>query len=624
MQKTYKGSSKTKLLNAKQREEYEEELVAFVTSDFESRQKMRAQLESQWELNVNFLKGNQYCHVNGRGEIVSEDKQFYWQNKLVYNHVAPIIETRLSKLARVKPEVFVRPNSDDDADVDSSDIAEKFLEDVFKRSGVNEVVKKVTTWSETCGTGFYKIVWDNEGGNSLGVLDGREVKEGDVQVLAVSPFEIFPDNLFVEDLASCESIIHAKVMPVSEVKSKYNVVLSGGDVDVLGLNKGDGIVNKPDKSNVMPNAVVVIERYEKPCEKYPNGRLITVADGKLLYVGELPYVNDVSGRRTFPFVKQESISVAGEFFGKSIIERLIPVQRAFNAVKNRKHEFLSRLSMGVMTVEDGSVDTDDLAQEGLSPGKVLVYRQGAKAPEMMSLDGVPSEFSVEEERLLNEFVIISGVSDVVSSTANAKVSSGTSLEILVEQDNERLAFTAERIRCSYLEIAKQTLRLYAQFVSGMRAVKYQDRTGKVKIAYASPFSIAIDDVYLDGENELLSSYRSKKDMLFKLHESGLLLDENGQIRSSTKEKLLTLLGYKDLDYRKGASRLQEEKAQAENPKIRKLGMQIEEIDDDAIHVEEHTRYILGEYQYLTAEEKQRLFDHVKEHKQRINDKLKGE
>ena len=85
--------------------------------------------------------------------------------------------------------------------------------------------------------------------------------------------------------------------------------------------------------------------------------------------------------------------------------------------------------MGVMTVEDGAVDTDDLSEEGLSPGKVLVYRQGFKAPEMMSENQLPPDFKDEEEKLLNEFVIISGVSDVASSKENATVTSGTALEI---------------------------------------------------------------------------------------------------------------------------------------------------------------------------------------------------
>ena len=63
-------------------------------------------------------------------------------------------------------------------------------------------------------------------------------------------------------------------------------------------------------------------------------------------------------------------------------------------------------------MEDGSVDTDALAEEGLSPGKILVYRQGSRPPQFLDEGRVPSEFTTEEDRLLNEFIIISGVSEV--------------------------------------------------------------------------------------------------------------------------------------------------------------------------------------------------------------------
>lgn len=625
MQKEKKVKPSSRLKKDKQRDLYVEELIADVTADFERRRAERVRLERQWELNMNFLAGNQYCFINGRGEIASEDKKFYWQNKAVFNHVAPIVESRLAKFSRITPTVFVRPKSDDDVDVENANLAEKFMEGVFKRANLEDVIKKGTNWSETCGTAFYKVVWNNDAGSSLGVVDGREVFEGDVEIFAMSPFEIFPDSLYVQDVQDCNSIIHAKAMSVADVKQKYGVTLSGSDIGVFSLSGENGALSMgKTKKDVLSDAVLVIERYEKPCERFPNGRIVTVAGDKLLYVGDLPYVNGGSGSRAFPFVKQISIDVAGEFFGISIIERMIPVQRAFNAVKNRKHEFLNRLSMGVMTVEDGSVDTDDLAEEGLSPGKVLVYRQGSKAPEMMSMTDVPADFNQEEDRLLNEFVIISGVSDVVSSSSNATLSSGTALEILVEQDNERLVFTAESIRRCYLEIAKQTIRLYSQFMGEVKAIKYHDKSGKFKVVYANKKAIGSDDVYLDSENELLSSHRQKKEMILKLYQSGLLNDDNGKIRASTKEKVLTLLGYKDLDYKKGISRLHEEKAQAENPKIRKLGMPIEEIDDDTIHIDEHTRYILSEYESLTENEKTLLCKHVSEHKARLNINDKGE
>ncbi len=603
-------------------EKYLEDLVKGVEEDFKKRQTERAKFERQWELNMNFLSGNQYCDFNRRGELVEESKDYYWQSREVYNHIAPIIESRLAKFSRVSPTVYVRPKTDDDKDVLAASTAEKILASAFKKVDVEGVVRRVTTWSEVCGTGFYKVVWDNKGGEIIGEIDGEEVFEGDVKIVAVSPFEIFPDNLYTEDLLECASVIHAKAMPVDQVKRKYGVNVEGEDVGIFDLSKPSSMHLSNGTEKVVKNAVVVIEKYEKPTELFPEGRLIVVGGGKLLYLDALPYVNGENKSREYPFVKQVSVRVAGSFFGASIIERLIPVQRAFNAVKNRKHEFMNRLSMGVLTVEDGSIDVDDLVEEGLTPGKVIVYRQGAKSPEMMSDKSMPDDFNIEEDKLMNEFVSISGTSDVSSSQTNAKLTSGTALEILVEQDNSRLVAPVEEIRRAYLEFSRHVIRLYAQFTEGVRLIRYQDAGNKTRTSYADERAVNSDDVYLESENEMLSSYRQKKDMVFKLYESGLLSDADGKLRPTTKEKVLSLLGYKELNYQKGISRLHEEKAEDENERLRKEMILIEEIDDDAIHVDEHIRYVLSEYHSLTEEQKNRFNEHIKEHKTRIQNRSK--
>ena len=94
------------------------------------------------------------------------------------------------------------------------------------------------------------------------------------------------------------------------------------------------------------------------------------------------------------------------FFGQSMVERAIPLQRAYNAVKNRKHELINRLCGGVLAVEDGSVDTEELEAEGLRPGSVVVYRRGSSPPSMLEQGGVPSALSAEELRLEEEFNVI--------------------------------------------------------------------------------------------------------------------------------------------------------------------------------------------------------------------------
>ena len=50
-------------------EERERALVREVTEKFAERQKQRRMLERGWELNMNFLSGNQYVGITPAGEL---------------------------------------------------------------------------------------------------------------------------------------------------------------------------------------------------------------------------------------------------------------------------------------------------------------------------------------------------------------------------------------------------------------------------------------------------------------------------------------------------------------------------------------------------------------------------
>lgn len=94
-----------------------------------------------------------------------------------------------------------------------------------------------------------------------------------------------------------------------------------------------------------------------------------------------------------------------QLYGKNgIVAQLLPIQRAYNAIKNRKHEYMNRLAFGIMLVEDGSVDLDNLEDEGLAPGKVIIYRQGSMPPNLLQQStALLDAFEREEDRLLSEF-----------------------------------------------------------------------------------------------------------------------------------------------------------------------------------------------------------------------------
>ena len=595
----------------KKKENFRDEVLSDLFADFYSRQDERRKLEKQWELDLEFLAGNQYCEISPRGEVEEEEKYYYWQNRGAFNHIAPIIDSRVAKLTKMKPIMSVKAAGTEESDVKNAKLATALVNSSYQRLSLGDVISKTTGWSESCGTGFYFIGWNPDAGKLLGEVDGKKVFEGDVVVESVSPFEIYPDSLCYENIESCESIIRARAMKTADVERLYGITVAGEDVKVFGVDKA------ATGKSIVHDSVLVLEKYERPTADFPDGRLIVACEKTILYMGELPYVNGVEGRRGFPFVKQNSIDKAGCFFGMSMVERLIPVQKAYNAVKNRKQEFLNRLTMGVVAVEDGSVDTDELAEEGLSPGKIIVYRQGANPPALMGTGTMPTDLNREEDRLLNEFILLSGVSEFSRSTDVAAGTSGVALQLLIEQEDARLNAVTENVRSAIRETAKQMIRLFKQFATSTRLLRTAGEQGKVELYYFNSSDLGSDDVVFDTENELSYTPAQKKSAVYELIDAGLLTDDTGKLSERTKAKLLEILGFGSIDNTLDIESLHINKADEENLSGFKKPIGVDEYDDHELHIAEHTRFLLSaesEGVRKNPETKKNALEHLRVHK----------
>ena len=603
-------------------EQEDQIIVSELRKDFENRRAERRPIELGWQLNMNFVLGNQYCALNGQGEIGEQEKAFSWECREVYNHIAPIVETRLAKLAKVRPSLFVRPTSADERDVACAKLSKSVIDYSTSKHNLSGLISEATAWSEVTGTAFYKVSWVSNGGDLIAETDEGKLYEGDIDISVCPPFEIFPDSCGAKDVNDCTSIIHARALPAKDVEERYDVSISGEDIDTFTFDNnnflagfsGRGSVKKLTKM-VRHNHCLVLEKYERPTKEHPNGRLTIVAQDKLLYDGELPYINDENGRRTFPFIKQVSVAQVGSFWGSSVVERCIPVQRAYNAVKNRKHEFLARLSAGVLAVEDGSVDIDNLEDEGLAPGKILVYRSGSAVPKFMDAGDVPYDFAREEDRLLDEFNTVSGVSELMrESKVPSSVSSGAALSLLIEQDETRLSATAENIRIAAKSIAGQTLRLYKQFANNKRLCHIADENGQVEIYYWTGSDLCDSEIVLDTVNELTETPAQRRNTMIELFRLGLFHDENGKLSDRIRFKLLEGLGFGLWDYAHDERVLQTKRADEENINMEKVDKP-NEFDDHAVHIEEHKRFLLSaECEKRGESYKQKLIEHIKAHK----------
>ena len=609
----------------------EKAIVKEVIDDFKRRAEARKSFDLIWQINMNFLMGNQYCNIGYGGQIEEADRQFFWQEREVYNHIAPIYDVRFAKLTKIKPDINIIPATNDERDKQTAKVSKKIYKSLKNKLEIENKINQGIKWSEVCGTVFYKIGWNVNLGQVVGINDeGQKIKSGEVELSVVSPFEIYPDSSVCENLRDCQSLIHAKAYTTAQIKSMYGIDVKGGKINTFSLDNVSVGVGGLGFNGTVPKIIettkddsaIVIERYCRPNAQYPNGRLTIVAGDKLVFDGELPYECGEDGTRDFSFVRQTSIEEPGCFWGTSVIERLVPVQRAFNAVKNRKHEFINRLSLGVLSVEDGSVDLDNLEDEGLCPGKVLVYRQGANEPKYLQSEAIPTGLSDEETNLLDEFNKISGVNDLLSTSTISSNISGNALELLISQDETRLNASIESIKFATKEIARKILKLYKQYALFPRIAKIIGENGQIEMFYFSSSDISSDDIELENQTDGSQTMAQRRDMLFSLLDKGILYDESGNLSNRMKCKILEMLGLGIWENAQDIRELHIKRAGNENLKMLDgVSCKVSEIDDNELHVNEHIAFMLGE-DYERAKTKnanlEKIFlEHIRAHKKNM-------
>ena len=593
----------------------EQELVAFVNEQYDKRMKARAKFELQWRLNIAFIEGHQYMDINLAAMKLNEQFPMYeWQEREVFNHIAPNVETRIAKLARLRPALQTRSGTNSQEDIRSSKVGTMVLKNCYTDQNMTEKLAELAAWMEATGSAFLKHIWNPNKGKVIMKLrskgeDGKEhdekLHEGNLEVIVVPAQEILPDSCYRSGIADCRSIIHAKAYDVSEIKESWGIEVGPEKTSALKLQRsmvgagglGYGIGGYQYATSELENHAVVKEYSERPSKNYPAGQLIIVAGSKLLKYGPLPFPVDADEEPGLNFTKFDCIKRSGVFWGKSVVERLIPVQRRYNALRNRKADYMNRIAIGQYWVEEESlVDGIDVfvSQAGM-PGAVHQIRRQKRPPGIMENSDWPAALETEERTLLQEFAIFSGVSELSrQSQAPAGVKSGVALSIALEQDDTRLSSTAGNIEIGVVNSGTQWLRLYKFFAVGQRTVRDIGKDNIVDILDWTGADIRSDDVVIEGTSAIVESPAQKRQMAFDLLQAGLFNDpETGRISKEGQAKIFEMLEMGNWDAGDDETQLHLQKAERENRAMAEGGQaMIVPYDDDLLHIARHNKYRL--------------------------------
>lgn len=569
---------------------FAEDLVCFVEDQAEKRRRDRLPFELQWRLNANFLSGNQHCDINvHRGTVENYEALYDYMSREVFNRIAPIMETRLSHLKRVSYEVSALPKSNDYEDRLKAEIAGGLLFKRRRSGDYRAAFERIMGLAELTGSAFVLCWWEALAASEEGT-DGT----GDVAFTVLTPYEILPEDLGCEEVGDQPSIIVEQVKSVAEIYDLYGVALDGQRVDTCAYTAAAGAGGLGYEAGTMAltgasreDAVLLRTYMEKPTAAYPAGRLIITAGGLLLHYGALPY-------ERYPLCAVKSRRVSGQFFGRSVIENLIPLQRSYNGIKNRINDYVNRSTCGQLLIEEGSVDADDITEKGLCPGAPVVYRRGAALPSLLETPTLSDIAFAQCEKLEKDMEYAAGVSGMLAGgSLPSSVSSAVAIEILQNLDTTRLSLYADNMRKGMLDLAAVWLSIYKRYVTGKRTLQLAGKNKRGAAVFFTGADLCYEELYFESENELQVKEEAQREKYLEALKLGLFSDGEGRLSALTKAKAVRkLLGQSE------SGECPEAEVQLDNARAENADMEagrsatVGVLDDHALHLAEHRLFAL--------------------------------
>lgn len=615
---------------------YKEDIIHNILDELEKRRGERSSLENQWTLNANFLVGNQYCEVRPyTNEIEQMEPVYEWLNRETFNNIAPLIQTRIANLKKINYMMKVKPATNELDDYAKAEVSTSVLQYAQKSTDFQSKKDTMIYWNELCGNCFWLSWWDKDKGQKYATETVLEVDEngverkkeqafyeGDLDYGLITPYEVFPESIFKQGVESQRSIILEQVKSVDDIYDLYGIEVKGSGIETFELtpvSSGGGFGYENTVVSIghrtADNAEKVITYFERPTKHRPGGLMvIIVGDEHLVYYGDLPYSR-------IPIIQTVCHEVPGQFFGRSVIQDLIPLQRTYNGCINSIHEYINRLSLGNLLTEEGSIDIEEYETHGLEPGAFLVYKQGSNPPVPVQNGSLPSEIMQERYNIKNDMEYVAGVSQLmVTGATPSGVTSGAAISNLMDIDNTRLSLTGDHIRNSIRKLAILWLEIYKLHATTYRILNYVGTNNIGKALIWSANDINSYDVDYVTENELLLSEEAQKQRFFDAYNMGLFTDSEGRIPERVKLLALEYMKIGNYSDIMNINSLQIQAAQRENAFFENgIVPKISDFDDHKIHIEEHLRYVLQmNFQILKHKKPSlaaELENHIKEHKQ---------
>jgi len=586
----------------------ERELVKLVQEKLDNYKKRAFVLEKQWWLNLAFFLGYQwvkYSEVERR--LVDRRPREKARVRLTANHILSLTLSLLAKMTANEPAMQVLPNTSSEEDKQAARLGSQAIKWLWKKIEMADVIEELTLGSLIFGINFLKVYWDPlaeeaftvEAFDELGNPTTQEIHLGQVASDVVPPFALAIDPL-AKTFKQAKWVVQCSIRSVEEIEERTGIKVEPEkqvpslETKLLTLYNSFGA---SEPISELEGGASWKEYWEIPSSKHRKGRLIVVAGDQLAYIGDNPY-----GR--LPYFDFPLIKIPQRVMGKSLIDDLIALNKAYNRALSQLLENANKMAKGKWTTPKDSVSKSALTDE---TGEVIEFRPiGGFRPEQVAISPLPNYVLFLLDRYIRDMEDVAGIHEISRARPPGGVRAGVALAFLREADDTRIGPIVRRFDNALEKAASFMLQLVGENYTEERLIRLMGEEQAVEVRAFKGTDLKNNyDVIVEAGSALAESKIGKQQLLFDLWDRRIITDP---------QEILKRLEFGEIgaDINKDIW-----KAQAENAAMAQ-GQVFQPMDYEyhQAHIETHINFMRSPAFYALDQQTQNNFyAHIQTHQQ---------
>lgn len=471
----------------------QQKIVNFVSDLFLKAKRYRQNFDKDWLQYYQFFKGEQW-----------PNKRPSYRHSEVLNFIHPTLQTIVSILTDSRPNVQVLPENP--SDYEFAEILNQVCSAKWDKLQWSRIVAECILDASIYGTALAPVLWDKE------KYDGV----GDIGFYSEDPFYCYPDpeSREVNDQWG-NFFITAIPTPVGKVKADYPElahlitpdIASMGDPKLEKIQNNEVNIQNYSESRTFADGgratdpsdqdkVLLITCYLKSDEmvekelelndpesnqvrkayqmmkKYPNGRVIKIANNILLSDEQNPYIDG-----KFPYTKLIDMIMPREFWGQGTVQQLKGPQQIINKIMSYILDVMIFMGNPIWVVDTtAGVETENLFN---IPGLVIEKNPEGNISRQEGTQLQP--YIIQTYQLIKQdFEKISGINEVSQGAASLSDTSGYAIEQLQEAAQTKLRSKSRNVEYWLKDVGELMVSRIMQYYTVPRIIRITENMDAAK------------------------------------------------------------------------------------------------------------------------------------------------